>query len=148
MENWLTESAPMADPNYAAYKVVCKRDLKALGIDVNGWETLASERSPWRQACAARSLRVWKDIYRTGWDKETNEEGPKSRTQASNWSNLLTVSVEGTVILELVFPDTQGAVREPLIRARHHILWRQKDTNEKHVQSITKLKKLFLYNFS
>ena len=58
MENWLTESAPMADPNYAAYKVVCKRDLKALGIDVNGWETLASERSHWRQACVARSLRV------------------------------------------------------------------------------------------
>ena len=29
---------------------VCKRDLKALVIDINGWETLASERSAWRQA--------------------------------------------------------------------------------------------------
>ena len=56
MENWLTKSAALADPNYAAYKVVCKRDLKALSIAVHGWETLASERSPWRQACAARSL--------------------------------------------------------------------------------------------
>ena len=56
MENWLTKSAALADPNYAAYKVVCKRDLKALGIDVNRWETLASERSPWRQAYAARSV--------------------------------------------------------------------------------------------
>ena len=50
------ESAPLADLKYAAYKVVCKRYLKALGIDVNGWETLASERSPWKQACAERSL--------------------------------------------------------------------------------------------
>ena len=32
------------------YKDVCKRDLKALGIDINGWETLASERSDWKQA--------------------------------------------------------------------------------------------------
>ena len=31
------------------YKDVCKRDLKALGIDINGWETLASERSDWKQ---------------------------------------------------------------------------------------------------
>ena len=30
------------------YKDVCKRDLKALGIDINGWETLASERSDWK----------------------------------------------------------------------------------------------------
>ena len=56
MENWLTESAPLADLNYAAYKVVFKRYLKVLDIDVSGWETLVSERSPWRQACAARSL--------------------------------------------------------------------------------------------
>ena len=31
------------------YKDVCKRNLKALGTDINGWETLASERSAWRQ---------------------------------------------------------------------------------------------------
>ena len=27
------------------YKDVCKRDLKALGIEINVWDTLASERS-------------------------------------------------------------------------------------------------------
>ena len=32
------------------YKDVWKRALKALGIDINGWETLASNRSAWRQA--------------------------------------------------------------------------------------------------
>ena len=57
--------------------------------------------------------------------------------------------MEGTVILELVFPDTQGAVREPLIRAWHHTLWRLEDANEKRAQSIiTKLKKvLFVQRF-
>ena len=36
---------------------------------------------------------------------------------------------EGTVIPELVFPATQGAVRELPIRARHHSLSRLKDAN-------------------
>ena len=31
-------------------KDICKRDLKALGMDLNRWETLTSERSAWRQA--------------------------------------------------------------------------------------------------
>ena len=32
------------------YKDICKRDLKALEIDLNRWETLTSEHSGWRQA--------------------------------------------------------------------------------------------------
>ena len=32
------------------YKDVCKQDLKALGMDLNRWETLTSEHSAWRQA--------------------------------------------------------------------------------------------------
>ena len=35
---------------FNGYEDVCKRDLKALVIDINGWVTLASERSTWRQA--------------------------------------------------------------------------------------------------
>ena len=31
------------------FKDVCKRDLKALNVDVNTWEATASERSAWRQ---------------------------------------------------------------------------------------------------
>ena len=31
------------------YKEICKWDLKALGMDLNRWETLASDRSAWRQ---------------------------------------------------------------------------------------------------
>ena len=31
------------------YKNICKRDLKALGMDLNRWEILTSERSAWRQ---------------------------------------------------------------------------------------------------
>ena len=32
------------------YKDICKRDLKALRMDLNRWETLTSERSAWKQA--------------------------------------------------------------------------------------------------
>ena len=32
------------------YKDICKWDLKALGMDLNRWETLMSEHSAWRQA--------------------------------------------------------------------------------------------------
>ena len=35
---------------YLRYKDVCKRDMKAMGIDPNRWETLASERCAWRKA--------------------------------------------------------------------------------------------------
>ena len=31
------------------YKDICKQDLKALGMDLNRWETLTSEHSAWRQ---------------------------------------------------------------------------------------------------
>ena len=32
------------------YKDICMWDLKALGMDLNRWETLTSECSAWRQA--------------------------------------------------------------------------------------------------
>ena len=32
------------------YKDICKQHLKALGMDLNRWETLTSEQSAWRQA--------------------------------------------------------------------------------------------------
>ena len=32
------------------YKDICKRDMKALSIDPNTWETAAAERPTWRQA--------------------------------------------------------------------------------------------------
>ena len=32
------------------YKDICEQNLKALGIDLNRWETLPSEHSAWRQA--------------------------------------------------------------------------------------------------
>ena len=35
------------------YKDVCKRDLKAIGIDINSWEELAGDRCSWRQALTA-----------------------------------------------------------------------------------------------
>ena len=31
------------------YKEVCKRDLKALSVDLNTWEAIVSDRTAWRQ---------------------------------------------------------------------------------------------------
>ena len=100
------------------YKDVCKRDLKALGIDINGWETLASNRSAWRQAVQQGLLEFEETLAEQA---ETKRLTRKARNQGE--------IREGTVIPELVFPATQGAVRELPIRARHHSLSRLKDAN-------------------
>ncbi|KAJ7337978.1 hypothetical protein JRQ81_010504 [Phrynocephalus forsythii] len=36
------------------YKDICKRDLKALGMDLNSWETLTSDRTVWKQKTTGR----------------------------------------------------------------------------------------------
>ncbi|XP_069182933.1 uncharacterized protein [Procambarus clarkii] len=36
------------------YKDVCKRDLKAMDVDFATWETLAADRSAWRQSVQKR----------------------------------------------------------------------------------------------
>jgi hypothetical protein len=56
---WTTDESPKtystaswhkehAQQEGSSYKDVCKRDLKALGIGLKTWETLASERSSWK----------------------------------------------------------------------------------------------------
>ena len=110
------------------YKGVCKRDLKALGIDSNRWETLASNHSAWRQALQQGLIEF----------EETLAEQAETKRQARKAGNRkigqqLTTSahcVEGTVIPEMVFPATQGTVRELPIRVRHHSLSRLKDCND------------------
>ena len=78
MENWLTESAPLAGLNYAIkIKMSARGTWRPWGLtstDGNfGFRTLTLEAGN-----AVRPLWVWRDTCRTGWDKETNEEGPKS----------------------------------------------------------------------
>ena len=78
MENWLTESASLAGPNYAIkIKMSARGTWRPWGLtstDGNlGFRTLTMEARS-----AVRPLWVWRDTCRKGWDKETNEEGPKS----------------------------------------------------------------------
>ena len=85
---------------------------------------------------ATRPFRVWRDTCRTGWDKEMNEESlepgrPHPFTTSAHCA-------EGTVIPELVFPATQGALRVQLIRARHHSLSRLKHAKGQLKQSPTR----------
>ena len=58
------------------YEDVCKRDLKALVIDINGWETLASERSAWRQA-VQQGLSEFENTLAEQAETKRHEEGPK-----------------------------------------------------------------------
>ena len=46
----LVQEKHLIDRSQLCYKDVCKRDLKDLEIDLNRWETLASDRLAWRQA--------------------------------------------------------------------------------------------------
>ena len=60
------------------YKDVCKRDMKALGIDINGWETLASSRSAWRQAVQQGLLEIEETLAEHA---ETKRQTRKARNQ-------------------------------------------------------------------
>ena len=60
------------------YKDVCKRDLKALGIDINEWETLASNRSAWRQAVQQGLLEFQETLAEQA---ETKRQTRKARNQ-------------------------------------------------------------------
>ena len=44
----LTGKRPTGRPQLR-YKDICKRDLKALGINTNTWEAAAADRSTWKQ---------------------------------------------------------------------------------------------------
>ena len=111
------------------YEDVCKRDLKALVIDINGWETLASERSAWRQA-VQQGLSEFENTLAE--QAETKRQTRKARNQGDRPATDHICSLRGRdchVIPELVFSATQGAVREPPIRGEHHRLSRLKDAN-------------------
>ena len=60
------------------YKDVCKRDLKALGIDINGRESLASNRSAWRQAVQQGLLEFEEALAEQA---ETKRQTRKARNQ-------------------------------------------------------------------
>ena len=50
------------------YSDVCKRDLKALNIDVDSWETLASDRVAWK-----RTLKSQLPIGEEKWKRNAQE---------------------------------------------------------------------------
>ena len=58
------------------FKDVCKRDLKALNIDLTTWETSASDRSTWRQL-TRRALSRFEDSVR----QRNEEKRQKRKTQ-------------------------------------------------------------------
>ena len=63
------------------YRDVCKRDMKALGIDTNTWETLASDRGAWRQV-VTNSLSNYEETLAE--QSEAKRQRRKGSNQADN----------------------------------------------------------------
>ena len=103
------------------YADVCKRDLNALGI------LTSTDEKHWLQnvqlggrKCSMASLSLKRHL--PNWLRQRDKRG---RPEIREIDYQLTTSghcAEGTVIPELVFPFTKGAVPGPPIRARHNSL--------------------------
>ena len=60
------------------YSDVCKRDLKALDIDVDSWETLASDRVSWK-----RTLKSQLPIGEAKWKEKCAEKRARRKANAA-----------------------------------------------------------------
>ena len=98
------------------YKDNCKWDLKALGMDLNRWETLASECSAWRQV-VHHGLSHFEETLL----QQAKEAVPKP-AKSGSWTGkiVFVFSVEGIVTIELAFSATLDAVPSPPYRAHYH----------------------------
>ena len=68
------------------YKDICKRDLKALGIDLNRWETLTSECSAWRQALHHGHCQFEETLIQQAEVKRKSQKQQKQGAgQGSDW---------------------------------------------------------------
>lgn len=95
------------------YIDVCKRDLKALGIDINGWETFASERSAWKQA-VQQGLFVFEE-HLPNRRRQRDKRGRLETRQIDQQLTTFAHCMGGTFIPDLVFLATKGAFRVPPI---------------------------------
>ena len=73
----LTEGKRPTGRPQLRYKDVCKRDLKAMGINLNTWETVASDRTAWRQT-------VQKGIFQHEETLAQQSEAKRQRRKAQN----------------------------------------------------------------
>ena len=56
------------------FKDVCKRDMKAMEIETNGWETLAADRANWKQAVSAGLMRSETRLRESAEDRRTKRK--------------------------------------------------------------------------
>jgi hypothetical protein len=71
------------------YKDVCKRDIKALDIDINEWEELAGDRSRWRQA-----LTVGLEVGEEKQKQAAEENRQKRKNRAKHRTTITTFRCE------------------------------------------------------
>ena len=102
------------------YKDIYKRDLKALGMDLNRRETLISDRSAWRQA-----LHHGLSQFEESLVQQAEAKRPSRKQQNLERGQIVFVfSMERIVILKLAFSATLDAVSSPPCRARYNSLSR------------------------
>ena len=98
------------------------------------WSLISTDGKPWLQSVQLGGRQCSKAFtsLKIHLPNKLRQRDKRGRPETREIDQQLTTSahcVEGTVIPELVFSATQGAVREPPIRAQHHSLSRLKDAN-------------------
>ena len=56
------------------FKDVCKRDMKAMEMETNGWETLAADRASWKQAVSSGLKRSEAKLRESAEDRRTKRK--------------------------------------------------------------------------
>ena len=90
------------------YKDVCKRDMKAVCININSWEDLTADRTSWRSTLQNSCRLVRKSCQRRQQRSEPTER-KHQRTERSQHTYATYVVV--TVTLALVSTVTKGAAQ-------------------------------------
>uniref|UniRef100_A0A2D4LA72 Uncharacterized protein n=1 Tax=Micrurus spixii TaxID=129469 RepID=A0A2D4LA72_9SAUR len=96
------------------YKDICKRDLKAFGMDINSWETLTSDRSAWRLKTQHGLLQFEETLVRL---RQRGSPGTNEIRGLDRRQTVSVLSVEGIATLESAFLATLDAVSGSLFRA-------------------------------
>ena len=107
------------------YKDICKRDLKALGIALNRWETLTSDCSAWRQAVHHGLSQFEETLVQQA---EAKRQSRNQQNQgAGQGTDCICLHCGRHGHIKLAFSATRDAVPRPLFRSHYHSLLRLKD---------------------
>ena len=116
---WVQGNCPRGRPQLR-YKDICKRDLKALEMDLNRWETLTSECSAWRQVVHLGLSQFEETLVQQA---EAKRQSWKQQNQgAGQGTGCTSLQCRRDCHLNWPFSATLDTLPSPLYRARYHSL--------------------------